>query len=35
MPGVSHLIFDFRSPQHAETEERMRRFAEEIMAAAG
>ena len=31
--GVSHLIFDFRSPQHAETEERMRRFAAEIMAA--
>lgn len=30
--GVSHLIFDFRSPHHAETEERMSRFAEEIMA---
>ena len=33
--GVTHLIFDFRSPHHAETEERMTRFAEEVMAAAG
>ena len=32
--GVTHLIFDFRSPNHAETEERMARFAEEVMAAA-
>ena len=31
--GVTHLIFDFRSPHHAETEERMSRFAEEVMAA--
>ena len=33
--GVSQLIFDFRSPNHAETEERMERFANEVMAAAG
>ena len=33
--GVSQLIFDFRSPQHAETEERMQRFSEDVMAAAG
>jgi probable F420-dependent oxidoreductase len=32
--GVTHLIFDFRSPRHAETEERMARFAEEVMTAA-
>ena len=32
--GVTHLIFDFRSPRHAETEERMARFAEEVMAVA-
>ena len=32
--GVTHLIFDFRSPRHAETEERMERFAGEVMAAA-
>ncbi len=32
--GATHLIFDFRSPYHAETEERMARFAEEVMAAA-
>ena len=32
--GVTHLIFDFRSPHHAETEERMARFAEEVMTAA-
>jgi hypothetical protein len=32
--GVNQLIFDFRSPNHAETEERMSRFAEEVMAAA-
>ena len=32
--GVTHLIFDFRSPRHAETEERMERFAEEVMAVA-
>ena len=32
--GVTHLIFDFRSPRHAETEERMERFAEAVMAAA-
>ena len=31
--GVSQLIFDFRSPQHAETEERMQRFSEDVMAA--
>ena len=31
--GVTHLIFDFRSPNHAETEERMTRFAQEIMPA--
>ena len=31
--GVTHLIFDFRSPHHAETEERMARFSEEVMAA--
>ena len=29
--GVTHLIFDFRSSFHAETEERMSRFAEEVM----
>ena len=33
--GVTHLIFDFRSPHHAETEERMTRFSEEVMATAG
>ena len=32
--GVNQLIFDFRSPNHTETEERMSRFAEEVMAAA-
>jgi probable F420-dependent oxidoreductase len=32
--GVTHLIFDFRSPHHAETEERMSRFSEQVMAAA-
>ena len=32
--GATHLIFDFRSPFHNETEERMSRFAEEVMAAA-
>jgi hypothetical protein len=32
--GVTHLIFDFRSPSHSETEERMARFAEEVMSAA-
>ena len=32
--GVTHLIFDFRSSRHAETEERMERFAGEVMAAA-
>ena len=32
--GVDQLIFDFRSSSHAETEERMARFAEEVMAAA-
>lgn len=32
--GVTHLIFDFRSSRHAETEERMARFAEEVMTAA-
>ena len=32
--GATHLIFDFRSPFHSETEERMSRFAEEVMAAA-
>ena len=32
--GVTHLIFDFRSPRHTETEERMSRFAEQVMAAA-
>ena len=32
--GVTHLIFDFRSSLHAETEERMERFAGEVMAAA-
>ncbi len=32
--GVTHLIFDFRSPRHAETEERMSRFAEDVMAEA-
>ena len=31
--GVTHLIFDFRSPHHSETEERMSRFSEEVMAA--
>ena len=31
--GATNLIFDFRSPSHNETEERMTRFAEEIMAA--
>ena len=31
--GVTHLIFDFRSPSHTETEERMSRFADEVMAA--
>ncbi len=31
--GVTHLIFDFRSPHHAETEERMARFSEAVMAA--
>ena len=30
--GVTHLIFDFRSSRHAETEERMSRFSEEVMA---
>ncbi len=30
--GVTHLIFDFRSPDPSETEERMPRFAEEVMA---
>ena len=33
--GVTHLIFDFRSSRHAETEERMERFAGEVMAVAG
>ncbi len=32
--GVTHLIFDFRSAQHSETEERMARFSEEVMTAA-
>ena len=32
--GVTHLIFDFRSPRHAETEERMQRFSEDVMAVA-
>ena len=32
--GVTHLIFDFRSPSPSETEERMARFAEEVMSAA-
>ena len=32
--GATHLIFDFRSRFHSETEERMSRFAEEVMAAA-
>ena len=32
--GVTHLIFDFRSPNPAETENRMTRFAEEIMSQA-
>ncbi len=32
--GVGEIIFDFRSPRHAETEERMSRFAEEVMASA-
>lgn len=32
--GVTHLIFDFRSPSHTETEERMARFAEEVVAVA-
>ena len=31
--GATHLIFDFRSPSHQETEERMARFADEIMTA--
>ena len=31
--GVTHLIFDFRSPHHVETEDRMSRFSEEVMAA--
>ena len=31
--GATNLIFDFRSPSHHETEERMARFAEEIMTA--
>lgn len=30
--GVTHLIFDFRSPDPAETEQNMSRFAEEVMA---
>ena len=29
--GVTHLIFDFRSQEPAETEDRMSRFAEEII----
>ena len=29
--GVTHLIFDFRSPDPGETEDRMSRFAEDIM----
>lgn len=29
--GVTHLIFDFRSPEPAATEERMSRFSEEII----
>ncbi len=33
--GVSHLIFDFRSPHHSETEERMARFSEEVMPETG
>ena len=33
--GVTHLIFDFRSANHSETEERMARFAEDVMAATG
>ena len=33
--GVDQLIFDFRSANHAETEERMSRFSEEVMTAAG
>ena len=33
--GVTYLILDFRSPNHAETEERMARFSEEVMAATG
>lgn len=32
--GVTHLIFDFRSPDPAQTEDRMTRFAEQIMTAA-
>ena len=32
--GVTHLIFDFRSPHHSETEERMAQFSEEVMASA-
>ena len=32
--GVDQLIFDFRSPRHTETEERMERFATEVMAEA-
>ena len=32
--GVTHLIFDFRSTNHAETEERISRFSEDVMAAA-
>ena len=32
--GVTHLIFDFRSGHHSETEERMGRFSEEVMTAA-
>ena len=29
--GVTHLIFDFRSPDPSETEDRMSRFAEDVM----
>ena len=31
--GVTHLIFDFRSPHHSETADRMSRFSEEVMTA--
>ena len=32
--GVTHLIFDFRSPDPAETEDRMSHFADEVMSSA-